>query len=350
MTSQHEPQTIHEFAASISEIDVDAELIRRDTLGEELSFEPYRADFDRAVALARMISQLPTDELQGTSDHSALLNDLQAVRTALQRVTAFSVDGQDPRRGRDQLITRLRQATDSLRARFLPLVGYLLFTSGALGDIRPRLEEAVAEWEKHASTALAEQQEQLGSTIEQAQSSIEAADRAASEVRSAAGLSGVAQYSQVFQNEAKHHRKQAMIWLVGALVAVAALLAAIVLMIDRFPAGERIDDPAVVQWLLFKALVVSFGSYIVFQCFRLFRSEQHLAVVNRHRDNALRTFETFAAASNDSSTRDAVLLEATRTIFAPGTTGLVDGGEASAAPAALLEIIRRTQGAPPSAS
>lgn len=73
-------------------------------------------------------------------------------------------------------------------------------------------------------------------------------------------------------------------------------------------------------------------------------------VSNRHRDKALRTFETFAAASTDNSTRDAVLLEATRSIFAPGATGLVDSGESAPGPAALLEVIRRTQTAPPAGS
>jgi hypothetical protein len=107
------------------------------------------------------------------------------------------------------------------------------------------------------------------------------------------------------------------------------------------PVGDDPDDPRVIQLILFKVLIVSFGGYIVFLCFPLFRVERHLAVVNSHRDVALRTFQTFAEAARTDPIRDAVLIETTRAIFSAGATGLIDGREpVSQHPAALMEVFR----------
>ena len=79
----------------------------------------------------------------------------------------------------------------------------------------------------------------------------------------------------------------------------------------------------------------------------MYKAAKHQAAVNRHRGNALKTFQAFVKATNDDSTRDAVLLETTRSIFALTNTGYLDtGGEGSSDGAVkVLEIVKSIAGA-----
>ena len=53
-----------------------------------------------------------------------------------------------------------------------------------------------------------------------------------------------------------------------------------------------------------------------------YTAEKHLEVVNRHRQNALRTFNAFhSAAGENQETQDAVLLAATNAIFDANQSG-----------------------------
>jgi hypothetical protein len=74
-------------------------------------------------------------------------------------------------------------------------------------------------------------------------------------------------------------------------------------------------------------------------CGKSYRAYRHNAVVNRHRQNALATFEAFAKAASDAETKNAVLLQATQCIFSPQQTGYVSGEPETAMPQ-VLEIVR----------
>lgn len=76
-------------------------------------------------------------------------------------------------------------------------------------------------------------------------------------------------------------------------------------------------------------------------------SSKHNETVNLHRQNALRTFETFVKATEDQETKDAVLLEATRSIFAAQPTGFLRTGRETESPSTIIEVIRRMGGNPP---
>ncbi len=55
----------------------------------------------------------------------------------------------------------------------------------------------------------------------------------------------------------------------------------------------------------------------------MFRSNSHLEVVNRHREDALRTFRAFVEGTDAEDTRSQVLLLAAHAAFAHTPTGLI---------------------------
>ena len=81
------------------------------------------------------------------------------------------------------------------------------------------------------------------------------------------------------------------------------------------------------------------ASYLTVWAARNYRAHRHLQVVNEHRQKALTTFDMFAAAAKDEATKNFVLVEVTRCIFAPTSTGY--SGEEPAGPAdRIIEIVK----------
>ena len=66
-------------------------------------------------------------------------------------------------------------------------------------------------------------------------------------------------------------------------------------------------------------------------------------MVNKHRQNALTTFETFSNASgSDTQTKNAVLIEATHTIFSNQQTGYMTADKDQESSSKIIEIIKGT--------
>ena len=89
---------------------------------------------------------------------------------------------------------------------------------------------------------------------------------------------------------------------------------------DLEPAGS--DLSLVLQNLLTKGFFLSLIYLLLHRCIKNYTAEKHLETVNRHRQNALDTFDAFVdAAEGDRETRDAVLLAATNCIFDANQSG-----------------------------
>ena len=74
-------------------------------------------------------------------------------------------------------------------------------------------------------------------------------------------------------------------------------------------------------------------------CGNVCRALLHQAAVNEHRGLSVSTLQAFVAASDDPRTRDAVLLEATRAVFARAATGYVaEDGEQQGEGIRFIEI------------
>ena len=104
------------------------------------------------------------------------------------------------------------------------------------------------------------------------------------------------------------------------------------------------DSPRNVHKVLFKIAVLTTLFYLIAQSVKNFRINKHLEVVNRHRATALRTFRTFVEnAGEKEDVRQAVLIETTKTIFAPVSTGYVEG-EDDGPNSKIIELINLGRG------
>ncbi len=77
---------------------------------------------------------------------------------------------------------------------------------------------------------------------------------------------------------------------------------------------------------------------------RIYRAHRHNYIINKHRQNALSTFETFVKAASDEQTKSAVLLQATQCIFSPQHSGYISKESEPSTYPQVLEIIRGISG------
>lgn len=162
-------------------------------------------------------------------------------------------------------------------------------------------------------------------------------------IRVTAATTGVAAYAETFDKDAKRHGELAAGWLAAAVVAAFLAAAGIVTFLETHEVPANAQTGLIVQYAIVRVFVIGLGAYVPLWCARNYRAESHLRVTNRHRVNALCTFATFVASTQDKNVRDAVLLEATRCVFAPGQSGYL-AGESVLPTGRIIEVLNAAKG------
>jgi hypothetical protein len=159
----------------------------------------------------------------------------------------------------------------------------------------------------------------------------------------------VADEAKHFRDEAKSHRKASYLWL-GAAVGLGCVTLALAwnsyVTYDQF-LRRMIDDNGVaispaqsIQLGLAKLLFFSLLVGSTIWCARIYRAHQHNYVLNKHRQNALSTFDSFISSAQDAQTKSAVLLQATQAIFVMQPTGYVSQEMESGSVPQVVEIVK----------
>jgi|GEM_PF-1145339 len=167
----------------------------------------------------------------------------------------------------------------------------------------------------------------------------------------------IAGYGTLFVKEAKKHATAAKCWLVGAiLLAVVTCTFAWVnyirsedLLAHALTAApvqtQSIPATILIQFTLAKVVLFTIGLSAAFWSARVYRSHSHNSVINRHRANALTSFQEFADKATDPDVKNAVLLQTTACIYAPQPSGFSGGSDNDGeSPLKILEIVRSIKG------
>ncbi len=325
-------EALKEFIAKFARAEVDTFVLPQ--LGEHLSFNPLRHTFDLVLQTVNRLGSLPLQQLP-----MPLISDsIEAfvpLDRQLQDLVNFSPDklgAQNPIEVRRELIEAAEKAAELFFRRISPVVAY------AAALEKPDMW-AVSEQRMQAALQSAENS---ASEVEKQQKALEEIVRAAREV---SGTIGSAQYASHFRDEASYHKNQALVWLIGTAVIAAATFTAAVWNYQYLTVSAPLTNPIQnVQVVVAKVILFSILFAAVFWCGRIYRTHRHNYVVNQHRQNALSSFEAFAQASDDVATKNAVLLQATQSIFAPQHTGYVSADADAGSSPQLIELIRTVTG------
>ncbi len=254
----------------------------------------------------------------------------------MSQILKFSArDHKDnPFRVRDQLINNIRDGYDHLFNIITPLITYLATKQTDLGEIKQSAIENVEEINRLKS----ELEKKLNEIEEESNSILES-------IRDAAVEKGVSQHAIYFKEEADLHEKSARIWFWLTIAIAIMTLVASYLALSYFYTNPELTTGQSIQLAISKLVLFSVLYFGILWASRNYRAHRHNVVVNKHRQNALSTFQAFAnAAEDDKATKDAILLRSTETIFSPNTSGYLNKeGEKQHTPQ-ILEIFRNAIG------
>jgi len=312
---------LQEKLERVTSLDVDQDLVRASNLGDR-SFKASRALFEEVIEYC---DELASFDWPALADPlvKRVADQVENVVTAFEQVRAYTIELSEG--DRDTRAQQVRAAYESLQSEAVPLLGYLSWHSVDVTTMRQELNRVLEEATSEANTAR-EQIEALKGE----------AERVVATIQEAAAEAGVATQADTFRRAALRYEQSAKNWLyitvgVGVLTGFAAVLA-----VTLWVRNGDVSDAAVLQVLLAKAVLLAVGLFFTTSAARVYRSSSHLAAVNRHREDALRTFRAFVeGAGDDTDVKNKILLEAAHAAFGQTPTGLLGGNESGG----VLEIL-----------
>jgi hypothetical protein len=304
---------------------------RREALGDLFNFEelvPRATETAKLfIAAADQIQRgLP---MQYLGPMSNIANEFE---TIMSQILAFSPTSGDVAQQRQGLLSQAEQTFYNAWTHLMPIAAFSRSRPELFGGLRQELEDQTKLIKQEAFAAV----QKLQDLETQTQGVLASA-------REAAAQSGVTQQANHFDSEAKNHERFAKIWLICAvLVSLLFLGAAIALALPNLsllPKAENLSE--VIQNTSSKILILGGLAYLVIFCARNQQSHTHNSVLNRHRVNALKTFNALADAAVKEENRDIVLFHASSCIFSPQDSGFVKNPQVTDTPLSILQSLPR---------
>lgn len=230
---------------------------------------------------------------------------------------------QDPDGARD----RLREVYHSMRTELTPFVAPdTVDAANSRAQFEDLIDQANAA--RQATERIRDQAEEI-----------------IAELRKVAAKGGVTKYATIFEDAAKKHQREKRGWL-GAL----GLLSLLAVAVASWWIGVELQPPSdvslslAIQMTAVKLFVFGILSYVILMAGRAYRAAAHNQIVNEHRRDALETFQTFVKATSDEATKDAVLVQATHSIFSHRPSGFGQQESDAMPPSHMLELTRSVMG------
>ena len=315
-------------------------LARDEELGIAYSFVESVPYFERIFALINEVRELDTEGIPKNLI-VVLKNNVEKAANLFDIVLNFDakMDG-NPAQARDQLVGEIPTMYEEIYGPIKNVLGYSSNDSEFLSNRTKQADIALKEL-NDARAAVQTLKGKIETDTEEILKSM----------REAAGKTGVSKHSTNFASEAGHHETTAKWWMGGtiALGGLALLFAAFNAWISKwvnnflFPdlsAAPNIEET--IQVGLTKFLIFSILIFGMTWAAKNYRAHRHNFVVNKHRQNALTTFETFASATEDEETTNAVLLRTTDAIFGHTSSGYSSGESEKVGGAQIMEIVRNS--------
>ena len=312
------------------------DLARTEDLGKKFSFEAAVSLFEGIIDFFRRFSTVDLSFLSAPT-----LDQINTTCAAIQsyfeeiRTVDLAQHG-NPADTRDQLIQNLDESFSD---------GISIF-----GSIVAAFRQEGLDLEERKQTADDLITEIKAAKVEfddSAQKFVSQMRKALSEVQQVAASAGVAMHAIHFDEEAKRHEEASRLWF-RRTVSLASFAFGLTLVALLHAVLADVSTGQDIRIAIAKITVLA----VVYSCMiwsaKTYRSERHNWIVNRHRCNALLTFETFVSGTSDEHTRNAVLLQATESIFGHQPSGFSDKSHDSGSPK-ILEVFRGlTSRTPPS--
>lgn len=318
---------IYEKIDTISSYQIE-DLVREEQLGSQLSFADARPIILDTIELFNRTKSLNLEGIP-LSMLASFSSQIDAAISRFESFKSFDPNQGNPVNQRNSLIKQLEREYDNYYKNSLPILTAGILKGNDLSFQQAKIEQLVSQFEGKISEVQQKGQEYL-TKLEDTLTSAQAA----------AVEAGVSKHSQIFKQESTEHEKKSVLWLRWTVALLVLIVIASVIFIKLF-LSEDYQNIEIIQFSISKIIILSALFYGLSICNRNYKAHKHNATLNKHRQNALSTFETFAgAAGTDAQTKNAVLIEATHTIFSNQLTGYLSSEKDNESSNRIVEIIK----------
>ena len=308
-------------------------LPREAELGTGLNFQDVVPHAVKLIGLYKGLSQEVVDDLpDGLADQLRARADADVNK--LQEILQFETNVENPSAVRERLIQEIESTYDPSFRTLHPLISY---GSSVRTDVQRREDEARA--------MIQSVQDQTEGITKELSDKRDQAQRVLDEIRRVAAEQGVSQQAIHFKEESESHAQQSDRWKKNTIRLAWGLgiYAFLSLFSHKLPWIGPETTMQTIQFVASKILVFVVISYMLFLSARNFMSHKHNAIVNKHRQNALATFQALVDAAQEEANKDVILTYASACIFSPQDTGYAkSGGSSSASDQSVVGLLPKT--------
>lgn len=291
-----------------------------------INFEEARPDLEKFFSILNHLKLLPVDLLPDQAI-STIIEQGKPLFNIVESMKKFTIEQANPLDQKNNLVAQLKPNVDSFYTHTHLWIPFLAYQKGDIQRNIQELNRTVKESSALLETAKGE--------VEKKQGEI---DKIIVAAREASASVGVGHFTADFLAEADEQEKKAENWLKAtAWMAGITLLAAGASMFYH----PSLETSQLIQLTSSKLIMLGLLFTATVWCGKLYKAAKHLEAVNKHRSNALKTFQAFTNAANDNAMRDAVLMETTKSIFALTPSGYLDGdGGHSDSGVKVVEVVK----------
>lgn len=322
MASEKTTKSIEDAVNEVLAFDTDS--LRSRPAWGELNFELAEGALTRIFTIAANLKTLPLHFLPEDTAVS-IDNNLRSTLAPFENISSFDIKQADPVGQVTAHTNAINAVADKVYKAVTPWIPFLAYQEGDVAKNIASLTNALTEGTALIAAAkktIEEDKTEMSNIIQQA--------------RDASAAAGAAVFTKEFSEESDAQLLLAKSWLLYTVIlAGCSLLASVASVAVNYKWPPT-------SWLELgpKFFVLAIFLSGTLWCGRIYKAFMHQAAVNKHRSLALQTFQAFTDATDDLTVKNAVLLEATHSIFGSSASGFLgeSGGPDSAAK--IVEIMR----------
>ena len=299
--------------------------IRRSEWGE-INFEIIEKDMETVFWFVEEIKKLPTYTLpqnvvQNSTEH------LTQVRKVFDIINNFKISRGDPASLRDRIAKEFSGRVQSIMSEIGIWMPLLALRAGEIENWTSGIKDVTTRLMQETESYIEEQRNEI--------------QKITQEARAMAGEAGAAVFTDEFRKEASAREKRSRRWLYPTALFSALALSLSVLVMFGLLGKPPTNVWEAVYGLGGRVIAISVLFYAAVWSGRIALANMNLASINKHRAVSLQTLQAFHKSAEDPAAKDAVVLEAARSVYENVPSGYI-GRQATGpgAGARTLEVIR----------
>ena len=341
---QQLPQGTHEgFIDFLTKLDLDAidleGLKRSDLSGAGFSFDFVHRDLLTTHKMLREILASSRESLIDLSrnDFQQFTNYLREFYEKVKKIGDFEIIGENPRQVHNSLLREISNSCENVKNALSNTITYV--RSRKVDQLEDQVKTTLTDAAEKFNTETEKLQKFDEEVQEKEEKRQESFDQLYIQFQNQLTEKPISQYKAIFAEQAESHRKSARFWMIMAVVATAAF-GVVFILLSVFLGSGGTQLTGILQNLFTKGFLLSPIYVWLNRSIKNHTAQKHLEVINIHRQNALETFDTFAAAAEGNrETRDQVLLAATKAIFDANQSGYLSTKTSSSDSASPVQQI-----------